>query len=220
MFWSGYARLYAGADLRSLEQSAQDLSDHARRHSLDAHWALGVALRGLCRSRLMDFEGAVSALTEGIQGLVTAHYGPVTPLLMAELAHARAKLGEIGAGLDVIARCEAEESHADIWCTAEVLRRKGELMELRDGEPTAVAEECLVSALSLARKQGALAWELRCAQSLGHSYRVSGRTDSAFALLDEIYGKFTEGFGSPDLVAAMSLLESLSSDSAHGRGRP
>jgi hypothetical protein len=121
MFWSGYARLYAGADLRSLEQSAQDLSDFARRHSLDAHWAVGVALRGLCRSRLMNFEGAVSALTEGIQGLVTAHYGPVTPLLMAELAHARAKLGEVGAGLDVIARCEAEKSHTDIWCMAEHL---------------------------------------------------------------------------------------------------
>jgi hypothetical protein len=82
----------------------------------------------------MDFEGAASALTEGIQALVTAHYGPVTPLLMGEIAHARAKLGEVGAGLDVISRCEAEKNHTGIWCMAEVLRRKGELMELRDGE--------------------------------------------------------------------------------------
>ena len=41
-------------------------------------------------------------------------------------------------------------------------------------------------------------------------WQQQGRLKEAIALLSEIYGWFTEGFNTPDLVEAKALLEELS----------
>jgi predicted ATPase len=68
------------------------------------------------------------------------------------------------------------ERQDERWCTAEMLRIKGEVLLLDgpDASPGA-AEEHFVRALELARQQRALAWDLRAATSLARLRRNQGR---------------------------------------------
>ena len=60
-----------------------------------------------------------------------------------------------------------------------------------------------------ARRQGALSCELRAATSLARLLRDQGRSADAIACLQPIYDRFTEGFGTADLMAAKQLLGDL-----------
>jgi len=61
----------------------------------------------------------------------------------------------------------------------------------------------------LARAQQARWLELRAAVSLARLWRAHSRRDDARELLAGIYGWFTEGFDTLDLVEAKALLEAL-----------
>jgi len=71
----------------------------------------------------------------------------------------------------------------------------------------AAGEDCFCQALGVARRQGALSWEMRAATSLARLMRDQGRFAEASAILRPIYGSFTEGFDTADLKAAKSLLD-------------
>jgi len=78
-------------------------------------------------------------------------------------------------------------------------------------EAAATAEDHFRQALDWARRQGALSWELRAATSLARLLRNQGRPADAIACLQPVFDRFTEGFGTADLIAAKQLLEDLGS---------
>jgi predicted ATPase len=90
---------------------------------------------------------------------------------------------------------------------AELNRYKGQLL-LRRGQ-SGDAEELYCRALSIAREQEAKLWELRAAGSLARLRRDQGRRAEARDLLAPVYGWFTEGFDTPDLKEAKTLLDEL-----------
>ena len=104
---------------------------------------------------------------------------------------------------EAIVRSEHTEER---WVIAELLRVKGELLLLR-GAPgaAAAAEDHFRQALDWARRQGALSWELRAATSLARLWRDQGRSADAMALLQPVYERFTEGFETADLKAAIAF---------------
>jgi len=61
----------------------------------------------------------------------------------------------------------------------------------------------------VARRQGALSWELRAATSLARFWRGQQRVTQARKLLGPVYRRFTEGFETADLTAAKALLDSV-----------
>ena len=65
------------------------------------------------------------------------------------------------------------------------------------------------TALAIARRQQAKSWELRTATSYARLVRDQGRASEAHDLLAPIYGWFTEGFGTKDLIDAKTLLDEL-----------
>jgi predicted ATPase len=71
------------------------------------------------------------------------------------------------------------------------------------------AEDHFRQALDWARRQGALSWELRAATSLARLLRDRDRIGEARELLASVYGRFTEGFGTADLLTAKGLLDQL-----------
>ncbi len=106
-----------------------------------------------------------------------------------------------------------EEPDLVLWNTPELLRVDAELLLWHDvpGAVTA-AEAKLLRALEIARGQLALSWELRSATSLARLWRLHGRAAEARDLLAPTYAKFTEGFGTSDLVHARSLMADIESD--------
>jgi predicted ATPase len=52
-------------------------------------------------------------------------------------------------------------------------------------------------------------WELRAAASLARLRRDQGRHTESRDLLAPVYGWFTEGFETPDLIEAKALLDEL-----------
>ena len=105
------------------------------------------------------------------------------------------------------ASLERARSGAAGWCAPEILRVYAG-QALRSGDATA-AETLLLEALDLAHQQGALAWALRCAVDLAQLWQQRGRTQAARELLDTVYGQFTEGFATHDLLRARRLLDEL-----------
>ncbi len=101
---------------------------------------------------------------------------------MGVLAEGLAGLGlqsEAIATLDE--RLERSEKTTERWFDAELLRIKGEvLMDFEASPYMAQAEACFDGAILLARRQGALLWELRAGRSLGSLQVREGRQRQAY----------------------------------------
>jgi predicted ATPase len=93
-----------------------------------------------------------------------------------------------------------------VW-RPETLRIRGEL-RLKQGDRQ-LAEADFRDSIAMARNMGAKAWELRTTMSLARLLDGEGRRNEARAMLDEIYGWFTEGFDTADLKDAKALLDLL-----------
>jgi predicted ATPase len=96
------------------------------------------------------------------------------------------------------------ERTAERFQLANLHRIRGDL--LLDRGDAAGAEAEYLRAIEVARAQKALAWELRAATSLYRLRGAQGRRDEARTMLANVYGRFTEGFQTPDLVEAQALL--------------
>jgi predicted ATPase len=86
---------------------------------------------------------------------------------------------------------------------------KGELLLATDPASSAEAEALFCRALEIARAQEAKSFELRAATSLARLWQRQCKRVEARALLAPVYGWFTEGFDTGDLVEAKALLDEL-----------
>jgi predicted ATPase len=96
------------------------------------------------------------------------------------------------------------------WCQPEIHRAQGEWL-LAHGAPGAVAaaEALFQRSLDVARRQDALAWELRAATSLTRLWQRRGRSQDGRALLSGVLQRFTEGHATADLIEAAAVLASV-----------
>jgi predicted ATPase len=92
---------------------------------------------------------------------------------------------------------------------AELHRLQGELSLAESPDQASAAEDCFRRSINTARLQGSKGWELRATISLARLWQRQGRRDDARAALAAVYGMYTEGFTTPDLVEALALLEAL-----------
>ncbi len=76
-------------------------------------------------------------------------------------------------------------------------------------DPQAEAEASFRNAIEIARRQHAKSLELRASTDLAGLWRSQGKNKEARELLESIYGWFTEGFDTKDLLEAKALLEEL-----------
>ena len=121
-------------------------------------------------------------------------------------------LGHVGRFADGLATVERGIGRSERgWLAPELLRIKGELLLLQGTTGTTEAvEDYFRQALDAARRQQTLSWELRAATSLARLLHNEGRSSDAIACLQPVYDRFTEGFGTADLITAKRLLDELS----------
>jgi hypothetical protein len=112
------------------------------------------------------------------------------------------------ASLPIIPAPQPDEDVGDaLWSLPEVLRVNAELLLWHGGpDATLAAESQLLRSLDLARQQSTLSWELRSATSLAQLWRRCGRVTEARDLLAATNDRFTEGFGTSDVVTARRLI--------------
>src|SRR5216684_5521845 len=205
--------LYVG-DLTTADHHVRLAFDLAARHALEVWNAWAQCFEGAVLIKRGDHGAGSQLLQSALERLPeptlhrSSHH---MSLLLAELAAGLGGAGQIAEGLGVVdeALARAERTEAG-WCLAELLRTKGELLLLeRVPSAVATAEVCFQQALDVARRQGALSWELRSATSLARLWRGQQRVNQARKLLGPVYRRFTEGFETADLVAARTLLASI-----------
>jgi len=97
----------------------------------------------------------------------------------------------------------------EAYFLAELLRLKGEAVLGLAGHDAAEAEALFREAIETARGQQAKSWELRAATSLARLWQRQGKRREARELLAPVYGWFTEGFDTLDLIDAKALLAEL-----------
>jgi predicted ATPase/DNA-binding winged helix-turn-helix (wHTH) protein len=202
--------LYIG-DLTTADRHVRLAFDLAARHGLEIWTIWAQCFEGILVIKRGDHRAGSQLLQSALEGLPESAFHHHLSLLLAELAAGLGGAGQIDEGLAVVDKALARtEQTEEGWCLAELLRTKGELL-LLGRAPTAaeIAEQCFRQALDVARRQGALAWELRAAMSLERFWRGQQRASHARQLLAPVYRRFTEGFETADLIAAKALLASV-----------
>jgi tetratricopeptide (TPR) repeat protein len=171
------------------------------------YWGWALAHQGKPTAGLPDMRAGLDQLqATGTQGSI--------PSLLTLLAEVYAQEGETQKGEAAIQRALAlaDETGARSFL-AEMHRVQGMLWLTRSTAEEAgrEAKDCFTRAITVAREQGARLWELRATVDLARLWAAQGREAKVRARLSEIYDWFTEGFDTPDLVAAQTLLDTLRS---------
>jgi len=198
-------------DLGAADRFTTMLIEYAIRHSLDVWHAYGRCFDGILRIRRGDFGSGVTRLRDGGSELRQAGFTQYYTPYLAALAEGLGGYGEIAAALTVIDESLARAAEIEeLWCLPELLRIKGELIKSQNAaDATAGAEAHFRQALNCAREQQALSWQLRSVTSLSRLLKDQDRVAEARDLLGPIYRRFTEGFGTADLIEAAGLLQQL-----------
>jgi predicted ATPase len=198
-------------DLALAEQYIDLLIETSSRHGLTLWHALGRAHRGVFLIRQGDLQGGIAHLRDVFDARNVVPPGYRVLDFVAALAEAFGRAGDASKGLATVeSAINRAERTAEGWIVPELMRVKGELLRLDRASGAAdVAEACFQDALDLARRQGALAWELRAAMSLARLLRDHHGSACAVPILQPVYSRFTEGFGTADLQDARELLAEL-----------
>jgi class 3 adenylate cyclase/tetratricopeptide (TPR) repeat protein len=185
---------------------------------LEAPWAVEINLIWASRANvilgwLMAREGqsdGIVMIRDAMATVASSRFGINRSIYGAMLAEACAAVGQIDEALsavdEVLPFAQTEERYHE----AELNRLRGEFLLMRGPTERSAAEKCFRTAIDIAKKQEAKSWELRATTSLARLLRDTDRRDEARTTLAEIHNWFTEGFTTPDLKDAKSLLDELS----------
>jgi predicted ATPase len=188
---------------------AEALQGLAADQGLLFYLAGGLVLRGWALVERGRIEEGIAQIRQGFDtgGATRAHWRAYSLALLAE---ACGNGGNITEGLAVLAEAlkVVEETGIHIY-DPEMHRLKGEFLLVLHPDDAPDAEACFHQAVAVARRHRARSLELRATMSLARLWRRQGRRDEAHAALAAVYGTYTEGFTTPDLVDAAAQLNSL-----------
>src|SRR5262249_15150833 len=178
-----------------------------------AFWqATGTLYRAAGLLQHGKLQAALPLLLQGLSAYRATRAGLALPFYHSILRDAYTQAGNFDEALKVLDDGIAiADKNDDCFQYAELYRLKGELLRLRSPDSPTEAESCFLQALDTARRHGSKSWELRATMSLCRLWQKQGRRSEACRALSQIYGWFTEGFSTPDLMDAKALLEELGS---------
>jgi predicted ATPase len=164
-------------------------------------WAL--AMKGVCAE-------ALEKLRSGVQLCRAIGISQRDAASKMVLVSAYARMGETVEALKLADEVlDNRDNFWEQWVEPEVHRLKGDLLMIAASPDQSGPEASYRQAIEGARANGARSWELRAAISLAGLWRDQGKVAEAHDLLLPICGWFTEGFDTPDFLAARKLLEEL-----------
>jgi class 3 adenylate cyclase/predicted ATPase len=209
--WS-CALSYFERDAPAAGRMARQLIDLSTDRDLPAWRVAGDIFEGWSRAEAGDGTAGIAQIREGlVAAKTTGTLMPIEPLYL--MVHADACLNHnlteegLSAVDDALTMMEAGGQRT--W-QSNLHRLRGELLLLQGRAGHEEAERSFRHALEIARQQRAQAWELRAAASLGRLLGLQGRRAEGRETLAEVFGRFTEGLDTSNLMEARTLLAELS----------
>jgi len=212
-----WAELFAGIihqyrqEPEAVLTTAEELIALSSEHGLPDWLAWATTLHGWALAKLARPAEGTAQLKEGLKASSATGSQLAGGHFLCLLAEACIDSGKLDDARGALAEAEAAAAdHQDRHHAAEVHRLKGVLLLKHKNRDREQAEVCFHRAIEIARKQDSRALELRATISLARLLRDTNRRGEARAMLADIYGWFTEGFDTADLIDAKALLDQLS----------
>ena len=174
--------------------------------------SLGVAnatmMNAWAKVMVGDVEVGLAELREGLDRWRSTGSKVWGSIRLGRAAAAFIEAGDAREGAALLSEAfQVMDSNGERWYEAELLRLQAVILMRGSSNGAAEAEACLERAINVARLQGAHLFELRAAVGLSRLQCAPEERKRRTASLGSIYHHFTEGFDTPDLKEARSLLD-------------
>lgn len=182
----------------------------ARHHGFPYFMRQAQVFEGWSWAKQGRVDAGIAHMHEAMEAMLDMSARILYPTFLTLLAELYGDAAQPESGLRLIEQAHREvEATSERFYEAELYRVQGELLQMC-GADTQAVETAFIRALEIARQQEAKSLELRAAMSLARLWQRQGKRQAAHDLLADIYHWFTEGFDTPDLRDARTLLEELS----------
>jgi tetratricopeptide (TPR) repeat protein len=193
-----------GEQAEAMAARALELSE---KHEFGGMAAVVQTILGYARAHLGHPADGIGLIRRGISGSLELGEHVGISQRTAWLADAQDRTGAIGDALETV-ESALQMNPDELLFRPEALTIRGAL-RFKQAQAE-LAETDFREAISLAQTMSAKSWQLRATMSLSRLLRDTDRRDEARAMLAAIYGWFTEGFDTADLIDAKALLDELS----------
>jgi class 3 adenylate cyclase/predicted ATPase len=195
---------------RAVQAIAQEAEALSRQHRLSQWLATSRFLSGWASVQQGESKDGIQLMWESLGEYRQIGAKMYLAWFISTLAEALAASGKTPDALEAIDEANRISGPGGILSDvfpSESLRIKAAL--LLASERRSEAEQCLDTALVMARRRGTKILELRTSTCLARLMRDQGKRAEARDLLAPVYGWFTEGFDTADLKDARALLDEL-----------
>jgi tetratricopeptide (TPR) repeat protein len=201
-------RIAALASSPEMQRRAEELLALTAEHGFPYYLGLATVFQGASLTVLGQAQEGLRLVSEGLAAVRATEAVSGTPNMLMRLAEAYAKLGRPAEGLSCVAEAAqiietTDERVSEAW----LHRLRGDLLNAIGDQDA--AQESYQKALAVAVRQSAKLLQLLAAINLARLWRDQGKRTEARDLLAPIYGWFTEGFDTPVLQDAKTLVEEL-----------
>jgi adenylate cyclase len=190
-------------DLEAARQMANALDAFMEDYGAEYTYSRPLAARNWILLSSGDAEAAMAGMRRDIAEVLKSGHGIFYSLMYNTPAQACLAAGAVSEGMEAIEQALQVAGDGERVLEAETWRLKGELLALEQDYEQ--AEQCFRTAIAVAGEQSALSLELRATSSLVRLHRDSGLAIDAVAYLEEVLGRFTQGFDTADLREAQAL---------------
>jgi ATP/maltotriose-dependent transcriptional regulator MalT len=184
------------------------MDEHVERYSLASHRGVAMGFRGELLVKIGRPQEGCKLLRAADSKLKAARNGSHATYVARALAEGLGASGSLDEALVTVGSAiEEAQLRGGTWDLPELLCLQGVLQASRAPRDVRAVTATLSSAIDLARRQGAVALELRATTALARERMRRGGAADVLGDLSAVYARFTEGLETPDLRAARSLLE-------------
>jgi predicted ATPase len=197
-------------DLSLAAQNAVELARVIREHDLPYWRAHQIFLEGWMRVQSGANADGLADMRRGIELRREQSVLITDSQFKLLLAEAEARSGDVERALSILDEALATSDRVGHrYFDAELHRAHGEMMLKRDRTNSGAAEQALLTAITIASKQGTRSFELRAALSLAKLYQSTARPADAHAVLAPALEGFSPTSEMPEIAEAQTLLAAL-----------
>ena len=192
------------ASLSQALRRSEELEMLADEHKMQNIMMAALQIRGRCLVQSGRTEDGLALMAQSNE----LHSVSFLQYSLARTADAYRMAGQAETAFSKLSEAEGLiQVTGERWYEAEVHRLRGKLLRATGDDTN--AEVSFRRAVTISKAQITKLFELRASTSLARLWRDQGKRTEARDLLAPIYGWFTEGFDTPVLREAKSLLEEL-----------